>query len=204
MKEKKIYITLFDYGSIVLSFLIFILAWFNGNLTDMPWYGLLLTIALSIATALAIFSILDLHRHRRLAIAFSIILLILSIPSLMHFSFRTLSIPEIIVFYLKQVYMPLLAGTALLLLLKKKWSPWQVLLRWGSRAYAVLGIMLGTIILHTELTRDTAPEIAKLVESNDEAATAFAIVTIVGIVLAVVGLIINPLYVVWRNNKGNK
>ena len=196
MKGRKTYITLFDYGSIVLSFLIFMLAWFNGNLTDMPWYGLLLTIALTIATALAIFSMLDLHGHRRIAIAFSVILLVLSVPSLMHRSYGSLSIPEAVVFYLKQVYIPLLAGTALFLLLKNRQPLWQALLRWGSRIYAVLGIMIGTIILHTEIT--------KFAESNNETAAALAVLTAIGVVLVVAGLIINPLYIVWRNAEESK
>lgn len=204
MKKKKTHITLLDYGSVVLSFLIFMLAWFNGNLTDMPWYGLLLTIALTTAAALTIFSVLDLHGHRRIAIGFSIMLLLLSIPSTMHHSSGSLSVPETILFYLKQVYIPVLAATSLFLLLKKKQSIWKALLRWGSRVYAVLGILLGTIILHTEITRNIVPEAANIAESNSEVATILVVVTVIGIILTVVGLIINPLYVVWRNTKEDK
>ena len=204
MKKNKAYLPFLDYGSIVLSFFIFMLAWFNGNLTDMPWYGLLLTIVFSIATALAIFSMLNLRRHRRVAVAFAIMLLILSVPSAMHRHFGVLSVPEIIMFYAKQVYLPILGGTALFLLLKKKEKLWQILLRWGSWVYAVLGATIGTIILYTELTRNTAPEMAEMAEITGEAMTTLAILTVVGIVLAIVGLIINPLYVLWRNSEGHE
>ena len=201
-KKKKIHIAVFDYGSIVLSFLIFMLAWLNSNLTDMPWYGSLLTITLSITAVLAIFSILNIHKHKRLAVVFGSVLLLLSIPSAMHRAYGSLSVPEIVVFYAKQVYMPLLAGIALFCLLREKgWLLWQALLRWGSRAYAVLGILLGTLIIYTELTQETPPEVTALAEQSSEIAAAFAVVTVIGIVLAIAGLIVNPLYVVWRNTK---
>ena len=64
--------------------------------------------------------------------------------------------------------------------------------------YAALGIMIGTLILYTEITQNTIPKIA---ESTGETVTTLAILTGVGIVLAVVGLIVNPLYVLWRNNE---
>lgn len=203
MKKKKTHIVAFDYGSIVLSFIIFMLAWLNGNLSDMPWYGLLLTILLSIATVLTIFSVLNMRGHRRLAIAFGIILLLLSVPSAMHRAYGELSIPETILFYTKQVYLPLLAGTALFCLFKKKMRAlWQVLLQWGPRIYAVLGIMLGILILHAELTR--SPEITYLAEQGGESATMIVVATGIGIILAVAGLILNPLYVVWRNAEKSK
>ena len=201
MKEKKAHIATLDYISVALSFLIFMLAWLNGNLTDMPWYGLLLVVALSIAAIVTIFSVLDLRRHRQIAIAFSIILLLFSIPSMMHRLVGFLSTPEAIMFYAKQVYLPLLAGTTLFLLMKKRKPLPQVLLRWGPRIYAVLGIMLGILILHAELTRSITSEIARAAELSAGEATTFTIVTGVGIALAVTGLIINPLYVVWRNAK---
>ena len=186
----------FDYGSIVVSFLIFFLAWFNGNLTDMPWYGLLLVIALTITAALGVFTMLEIRRHKRLAIAFGALLLLMSVPSMAHRALGFSSGFEAAVFYLKQVYIPLLAGSALLLLLKKQQKIWQTLLRWGARLYAVLGVMLGTVVLYTNFTQTTPLEIA---EVPDEIAAALTIAMIIGIVLTVVGLLINPLYIVWRN-----
>ena len=169
------------------------LAWFNGNLTDMPWYGLLVTIILAITSVLAVFAVLEMRGHRRIAVAFTVLLLLLSIPSMMHYSFGVLTVPEAVMFYVKQIYLPILAATSLFFLLKKR-AAWQTVLRWGIRVYAVFGIMIGTIILHAELTRNMST--AGL---NDDMATVLSIIAIVGTVLTVSGLIINPLYVVWRN-----
>ena len=196
MKRKETVKGIFDYGSITVSFLIFFLAWFNGNLTDMPWYGLLLVIVLTTTAALGVFAMLEVRNHRRLAFAFGILLLLMSVPSMAHHAAGFSSGVEAAVFYLKQIYIPLLAGSALFLLLKKQQKAWQALLRWGTRLYAVLGIMLGIIVLHTNLTQNTPLDTAGI---PDEIATALTIAMIIGIILTVIGLLINPLYIVWRN-----
>ena len=196
MNKKELLKRIFDYISIVVSFLIFFLAWFNGNLTDMPWYGLLLVIALTITAALGVFAMLEIRNHKRLVIAFSILLLLMSVPSVAHRALGFSSGFEAAVFYLKQVYIPLLAGSVLFLLLKKQQKTWQALLRWGTRLYAALGITLGTVVLYTHFTRNASLETAGV---PDEIAAVLTIAVIIGIVLTVIGLLLNPLYVVWRN-----
>ena len=196
MKRKEVVKRILDYGSIVVSFLIFFLAWFNGNLTDMPWYGLLLVIVLTTTAALGVFAMLEVRKHKRLALAFGILLLLMSVPSIAHRAAGFSSGFEAAVFYLKQIYIPLLAGSVLFLLLKKQQKIWQTLLRWGTRLYAVLGIMLGTIVLHANFTQNTPLDTAGI---PDEIATALTIAMIIGIILTVIGLLINPLYIVWRN-----
>lgn len=196
MKRKEILKGIFDYISIVVSFLIFFLAWFNGNLTDMPWYGLLLVIALTTTAALGIFAMLEIRSHRRLALGFGILLLLMSVPSMAHRALGFSSGFEAAVFYLKQVYIPLLAGASLFLLLKKQRRTWQAVLRWGARLYAVLGVTLGIVVLYTNFTQTAPLETAGI---PDKIVTAFTIVMIIGVILTIIGLLINPLYVLWRN-----
>ena len=182
-----------------MAFLIFMLAWFNGNLTDMPWYELAAVILLAALSALAVFAMLEVRGHRRVAIAFAGLLLLMSVPSMMHRSFGPLSTAEMTLFYLKQIYIPLLAGFSLVALLKRKQQVWHTLVRWGTRLYTGLGSMLGTVILHNELTRTQPVEIAQLAEVHSGVTTFFAVITIVGTILTVIGLIVNPLYIAWRN-----
>ena len=200
MKRKEVMKGIFDYTSIVVSFLIFFFAWFNGNLTDMPWYGLLLVIALTITAALGFFAILEIRNHKRLAIAFGVLLLLMSVPSMAHRALGFSSGFEAAVFYLKQVYIPLLAGSVLFLLLKKQQKTWQALLRWGTRLYAAFGITLGVVVLYMNFTQNTPIETAGI---PDEIATALTIAMIIGIILTIIGLLINPLYVLWRNETQN-
>ena len=198
MNKKELLKKILDYVSIAVSFLIFFFAWFNGNLTDMPWYGLLLVIALTITAALGVFAMLEIRNHKRLAIAFGVLLLLMSVPSIAHRALGFSSGLEAAVFYLKQVYIPLLAGSALFLLLKKQRKTWRALLRWGARLYAALGITLGTVVLYTNFTQNTPPPL-ETAGISDEIATFLTIAMIIGIILIVIGLLINPLYVVWRN-----
>lgn len=199
MKRKEILKGIFDYISILISFLIFFLAWFNGNLTDMPWYGLLLVIALTTTAALGIFAMLEIRSHTRLALGFGILLLLMSVPSMAHHALGFSSGFEAAVFYLKQVYIPLLAGGSLFLLLKKQRRTWQALLRWGTRLYAALGITLGTFVLYTNFTQYTPPPSLETAGIPDKIATIFTIIMIIGVILTIIGLLINPLYVLWRN-----
>ena len=199
MSKNAITRGLLDYGSIAVAFLIFMLAWFNGNLTDMPWYELAAVILLAALSALAVFAMLEVRGHRRAAIAFAGLLLLMSVPSMMHRSFGPLSTIEMMLFYLKQIYLPLLAGFSLVVLLKRKRQVWRALLRWGTRLYTGLGVMLGTIILHNELTREAPVEINQLAEMHGDITTFFAVITIIGTILTVIGLIVNPLYIAWRN-----
>ena len=199
MSKNAITRGLLDYGSIAVAFLIFMLAWLNGNLTDMLWYELAAVILLVALSAVAVFAMLEVRGHRRVAIAFAGLLLLMSVPSMMHRSFGPLSTAEMILFYLKQIYIPLLAGFSLAALLKRKRQVWRTLLQWGTRLYTGLGIMLGTVILHNELTRTQPVEIAQLAEVHSGVTTFFAVITIVGTILTVIGLIVNPLYIAWRN-----
>ncbi len=196
MQRKEVVKGIFDYTSIVVSFLIFFLAWFNGNLTDMPWYGLLLVIVLTTTAALGVFAMLEIRNHKRLAIALGVLLLLMSVPSMAHHALGFSSGLEAAVFYLKQIYIPLLAGGSLFLLLKKQQKTWQVLLRWGTRLYALLGTTIGIVLLYNNFIQNAPIETAGV---PDEIATALTIAMIVGIILTVIGLLINPLYVVWRN-----
>ncbi|MCY4576969.1 MAG: hypothetical protein OXB96_00850 [Candidatus Kaiserbacteria bacterium] len=195
MEREGLLVKIFDYGAIVLSFFVFMLTWFNGNLTAMPWYGLLLVIVFATMAALGVFAMLRVRAHRRGAIAFGVLLLLMSVPSMLHRSFGSLSVAEMTAFYLKQVYVPLLAGTSLFLLLKNQDKTWQILLRWGTRLYAVLGTMLGTMLLY----QNTFSPSVSLESAPEEVQTMLAVSMFVGIVLAVAGLMIAPLYIVWRN-----
>ena len=195
MEKKKLLIGFLDYVSVAFLLFIFILAWFNLNLTDMPWYGTLGTLLLVIFSVFAVFAMLEKRGHRRMSLIFCVLLVLLSVPSAMHISSGSLSFSETILFYARQVYMPLLAGSSLFLLLKRQ-RLWRMILRWGVRAYAVLGVMLGSIVIYAGV-RDLLQESVG-VELVPGLTEFLMFLTIVALVLATVGLIANPLYVVWR------
>ena len=203
---RKWVVTIFDWLAVVLSFLIFMTAWFNGNLTDMPWYGLLVVLLLAIFSVLAVFAVLTVRGHRRVSIGFAIVLLLLGVPSMMHVSSGDMSFIEMVLFYVKQVYIPLLAIGSLFLLLKRQ-QLWRRVLRWSARAYAALGVAVGLVLLYRNITQlplslpDDITSTADMPIPVDTLATMLMIVTIVGFVLTIFGLIVSPLYIAWRTTR---
>ena len=184
---------IFDWLSIVFSFVVFFFAWLNANLTDLPWHGLCVALLLGALSVLAVFALLEVRGYVRVVVGFGVLLLLLSIPSVAHVSFVEMSVVETILFYAKQVYLPVLAIGSLLLSLRFR-QAWRIVVRWAVRVYAVFGIALGIVLLYYNVFT-TEPSV---VSTSPEVSSVLSFIMFIGIVLTVFGLILNPLYAVWR------
>ena len=200
MEKRKTLKRFLDYGSIVASFLIFMSIWpshinLHAGKHGLLQYKLLLMTTLLVGfSVLAIFAVLEIHKHQRIAVVFSVLLLILGIPFVLHRSFDPVFVTETVALYAKNIYIPLLASSSLFLLVKHK-NLWQSVLRWSMRIYAVFGVIVGTIILYANIA-----EILREIEGGLTEHSS-GIITMLAIGLIVVVLIImNPLYLAWRTS----
>ena len=186
-----------DYCSLPFLLLMTSIAVFGAGEVFLPNYTTLVAVCIAAMNVAVIFYLLSEHHHKKIAIGFAILLLlvsmkILSMPFGSNAALQELTAGNFIVFFVYKFWMPIGALIALVFLIVHP-SIWEPALKKIAQIYVIIAAPVATVLLYNTATvLKNTEEIHAITNQFDATAVMLSAV------LIVLGLLLVPMYISYR------